>query len=66
MTPLKAIDKFTSLTIIGMTKIMCNKKERSLSTDLGQSPYVTQAIKSLPLIIYTFTDAGLFENGEGP
>jgi hypothetical protein len=24
MTPLKATDRFTSLTIIGMTKIMCN------------------------------------------
>jgi hypothetical protein len=24
VTPLKAIDRFTSLTIIGMTKIMCN------------------------------------------
>jgi hypothetical protein len=26
VTPLKAIDRFTSLTIIGMTKIMCNTK----------------------------------------
>jgi hypothetical protein len=25
VTPLKAIDRFTSLTIIGMTKIMCNR-----------------------------------------
>jgi hypothetical protein len=25
VTPLKATDRFTSLTIIGMTKIMCNK-----------------------------------------
>jgi hypothetical protein len=24
MTPLKTIDRFTSLTVIGMTKIMCN------------------------------------------
>jgi hypothetical protein len=26
VTPLKAIDRFTSLTIIGMTKIMCNNQ----------------------------------------
>jgi hypothetical protein len=25
VTPLKAIDRFTSLTIIGMMKIMCNR-----------------------------------------
>jgi hypothetical protein len=25
LTPLKATDRFTSLTVIGMTKIMCNK-----------------------------------------
>jgi hypothetical protein len=28
VTPLKAIDRFTSLTIIGMTKIMCNIQGR--------------------------------------
>jgi hypothetical protein len=26
LTPLKATDRFTSLTVIGMTKIMCNKR----------------------------------------
>jgi hypothetical protein len=26
LTPLKAIDRFTSLTVIGMTKIMCNRE----------------------------------------
>jgi hypothetical protein len=27
LTPLKATDRFTSLTVIGMTKIMCNKSK---------------------------------------
>jgi hypothetical protein len=26
LTPLKAIDRFTSLTVIGMMKIMCNRE----------------------------------------
>jgi hypothetical protein len=26
LTPLKAKDRFTSLTVIGMTKIMCNRE----------------------------------------
>jgi hypothetical protein len=26
LTPLKTIDRFTSLKVIGMTKIMCNKE----------------------------------------
>jgi hypothetical protein len=26
LTPLKATDRFTSLTVIGMTKIMCNRE----------------------------------------
>jgi hypothetical protein len=28
LIPLKEIDRFTSLTVIGMTKIMCNNSER--------------------------------------
>jgi hypothetical protein len=32
VTPLKAIDRFTSLTIIGMMKIMCNNENKYLAT----------------------------------
>jgi hypothetical protein len=35
VTPLKATNRFTSLTIIGMTKIMCNKEDNSVR---GSSP----------------------------
>jgi hypothetical protein len=44
VTPLKAIDRFTSLTIIGMTKIMCNSvtgKNCSSVTPSG-TPFSTQ------------------------
>jgi hypothetical protein len=57
VTPLKAIDRFTSLTIIGMMKIMCNmmshctrKKKDVLTQDalaepgLGGSPTTDEMI----------------------
>jgi hypothetical protein len=44
VTPLKAIDRFTSLTIIGMMKIMCNTDSQHLK---DRATYVRRNLNCL-------------------